>query len=707
MAETEPGRTQRPGLLSRPPATFRDARHGGRRVVHRSGGADQRPRRTDGQGSPHPGRVRPREAAGAAVVERRVTERSGTQDPDVLTFIVRLGAAMSEMGEPSSIVQERLVKVARAFGDRRRACQRLPDVLHGVDGHRASRSCSSSRRRSGPSSASTSSRPSTASSAMPNAATINAEEGLRRLEEIRTSAPRFGRAGERARLLRPHRRTVSDPASHGERRGGGGRVRGRRRCAPHARRDPTEPAGPAARARRVRRLRARRDRRSATTWIDPALRAVVASLVVFLPGATLTTAVLELAAGQIVSGASRLVAGAVQLALLAFGILAGVEAVGVSSSLVLSVGGQRLGDWAPWLGVLVFAVGVTTHPLGTAAGASGAARRAVHRVDRAADRQRRARRIRERVRGRGGDDARGLPRRPSTPGDAGPGVVPARLLAARAGSARSHRADGARRRRRRPPARTISWPRCRRSSPSPSACSCGTMMIAGAESTRDWLTSSPVSAAPRAVAAPLVEIERAGSVCHVSPKCPSGTGQFEEADVVTTIRPAGDVRPERPPSAVRSALSRRCFHHASMTMLPTRDDDEGHGRRRFVDEPREHERHQHRDGRERSAIASTTMFAPVSVRTRMWPTVMSVKTTSAITLPIEAIALRSKNTASSDDGDRGGDEAERGTSRRRVNPSPVGTVAVSVISSQRPFAGYSPAFVAPDVANSAVTVIIQ
>ena len=57
---------------------------------------------------------------------------------------------------------------------------------------------------------------------------------------------------------------------------------------------------------------------------------MVASLVVFLPGATLTTAVLELAAGQIVSGASRLVAGAVQLALLAFGILAGVEAVGVS-----------------------------------------------------------------------------------------------------------------------------------------------------------------------------------------------------------------------------------------------------------------------------------------------------------------------------------------------------------------------------------------
>jgi uncharacterized membrane protein YjjP (DUF1212 family) len=96
--------------------------------------------------------------------------------------------------------------------------------------------------------------------------------------------------------------------------------------------------------------------------LDPALRAMVASLIVFLPGATLTTAVLELAAGQIVSGASRLVAGAVQLALLTFGILAGVEAVGVPSAQVLAGGGQQLGDWAPWLGVLVFAVGVTfTH----------------------------------------------------------------------------------------------------------------------------------------------------------------------------------------------------------------------------------------------------------------------------------------------------------------------------------------------------------
>ena len=92
--------------------------------------------------------------------------------------------------------------------------------------------------------------------------------------------------------------------------------------------------------------------------IEPGMRAMVASLIVFLPGATLTTAVLELAAGQMVSGSSRLVSGGVQLALLSFGILAGIEAVGIPSSQVLFGREGLLGAWSPWLGVLVFAAGV-------------------------------------------------------------------------------------------------------------------------------------------------------------------------------------------------------------------------------------------------------------------------------------------------------------------------------------------------------------
>lgn len=88
------------------------------------------------------------------------------------------------------------------------------------------------------------------------------------------------------------------------------------------------------------------------------LRAVVASLIVFLPGAALTTAVLELAAGQMISGSSRLIAGGVQLALLTFGIIAGIQAVGVTTERLSSSDVALLGPWAPWLGVLVFAVGL-------------------------------------------------------------------------------------------------------------------------------------------------------------------------------------------------------------------------------------------------------------------------------------------------------------------------------------------------------------
>jgi uncharacterized membrane protein YjjB (DUF3815 family) len=91
---------------------------------------------------------------------------------------------------------------------------------------------------------------------------------------------------------------------------------------------------------------------------DLGLRPMVASLVIFLPGAALTTAVLELAAGQMVSGASRLVSGGVQLALLSFGILAGIEAVGIPRSRVLFGSEELLGEWSRWIGVLVFAIGV-------------------------------------------------------------------------------------------------------------------------------------------------------------------------------------------------------------------------------------------------------------------------------------------------------------------------------------------------------------
>ena len=55
---------------------------------------------------------------------------------------------------------------------------------------------------------------------------------------------------------------------------------------------------------------------------------LIAPLVAFLPGALLTTAVIGLSTGQMISGAGRLATGAMQLVLLAFGIVAGAQRVG-------------------------------------------------------------------------------------------------------------------------------------------------------------------------------------------------------------------------------------------------------------------------------------------------------------------------------------------------------------------------------------------
>lgn len=93
-------------------------------------------------------------------------------------------------------------------------------------------------------------------------------------------------------------------------------------------------------------------------WANADLRAMIPPLVTFLPGAALTMSVVELSAGEMVTGASRLVAGTLQLVLLAFGIVAGSQAFGIPSSAALADHPVNLlGWWAPWLGVAVVAVG--------------------------------------------------------------------------------------------------------------------------------------------------------------------------------------------------------------------------------------------------------------------------------------------------------------------------------------------------------------
>jgi uncharacterized membrane protein YjjP (DUF1212 family) len=92
------------------------------------------------------------------------------------------------------------------------------------------------------------------------------------------------------------------------------------------------------------------------------LRLTIPPLVTFLPGALLTMAMVDLAWGETVTGASRFIAGLLQLALLAIGIIIGAELVGDPASGPVAGGSaDTLGSWAPWVGVLIFGIGVFVH----------------------------------------------------------------------------------------------------------------------------------------------------------------------------------------------------------------------------------------------------------------------------------------------------------------------------------------------------------
>ncbi|MEV4343990.1 threonine/serine exporter family protein [Actinoplanes sp. NPDC049596] len=95
-----------------------------------------------------------------------------------------------------------------------------------------------------------------------------------------------------------------------------------------------------------------------TGWADPDLKAMVAPLATFLPGAMLTMGVVEISAAEMVTGASRLVTGVLQLFLLAFGIVGATQTVGLPrANSQLTAFQDPIGPWAPWLGALIVAIG--------------------------------------------------------------------------------------------------------------------------------------------------------------------------------------------------------------------------------------------------------------------------------------------------------------------------------------------------------------
>jgi uncharacterized membrane protein YjjP (DUF1212 family) len=95
--------------------------------------------------------------------------------------------------------------------------------------------------------------------------------------------------------------------------------------------------------------------------VEP-LHLLVPPLVTFLPGAMLTLGMVELAYGDMVAGASRLMTGFVHLVLLTFGLAAGAALVGYDpDELFASQVLHAPIPWVPWAGVVVFGLGVYLH----------------------------------------------------------------------------------------------------------------------------------------------------------------------------------------------------------------------------------------------------------------------------------------------------------------------------------------------------------
>jgi uncharacterized membrane protein YjjP (DUF1212 family) len=270
-------------------------------------------------------------------------------------FVVRLGAALNAVGEPVYLIQERLAGIAGAYGASEARVTAFPtSLLVSLGGEPTTLELTTPVV--GPARLDKISALHTLVDEALRGAVAPAA-GLRRLDEIRELEPRFGPwtsiAGYGvltvgiALILHPAPRDVLAAGIFGL-------IVGSLRLL--TRNQPTlQIMLPVVAAFCVAGLTALAVKHHLT---DPGLRAMIAALAVFLPGAALTTAVLELARGDMIAGSSRLVWSSVQLMLLAFGIVAGIEAAGVPPSKAFSSADAELGGWAPWLGVLVFALGV-------------------------------------------------------------------------------------------------------------------------------------------------------------------------------------------------------------------------------------------------------------------------------------------------------------------------------------------------------------
>ena len=290
-------------------------------------------------------------------------EPTATDTGTLLEFMFRLGQALLACGEQTAKVELLLRRVASAYGARRSRVVTLPTAvfisLHDGQEERVTFAEGPTQTLRLDQIADVYELGDAAQRGV-----VAPREGLARLTAIQRKAPRFGNAGVvightiltmgLAIVLMPEPVNVACTAALGA-VVGGLKVFNRDRAVLAV----PLPVVAAALVSMLVFL--------AVKWGLPVspLHALVPPLVAFLPGAMLTLGMVELAYGDMVSGSSRLVAGVVQLVLIAFGLAAGAVLVGFSPENLVDVYQEvdttTWARWAPWAGVLVFGVGAYLH----------------------------------------------------------------------------------------------------------------------------------------------------------------------------------------------------------------------------------------------------------------------------------------------------------------------------------------------------------
>ncbi len=89
---------------------------------------------------------------------------------------------------------------------------------------------------------------------------------------------------------------------------------------------------------------------------DP-VRLAVIPVLTLIPGAALTTALIELTTGDMIAGSTRLIAAVMSLASMAFGLALAIDIVGVSSEDLRDLTATQAPSWVLWLAAPIFGLG--------------------------------------------------------------------------------------------------------------------------------------------------------------------------------------------------------------------------------------------------------------------------------------------------------------------------------------------------------------